>query len=196
MKPKSFLAKSIATLLATSVTLTSVLHALPQGEQVQAGAATFSRTGPMLDIRTGERAIINYQSFSIGSGERVNFVQPGAQSVTLNRVTAPNPSQIFGTLTSNGRIVLANPYGIFFQNGSVVNVGGIIAGAGNISNSDFLAGRINFSSLSGDVENRGTITAITDVGLYGARVSNEGVITSQAGSVTLAAGGSVYIGVA
>ncbi|MEO6753944.1 MAG: filamentous hemagglutinin N-terminal domain-containing protein, partial [Chthoniobacteraceae bacterium] len=194
MKPKTFLAKSIATLIATGITLTSALHALPLGEQVRAGSATFSRTGPMLDIRTSDRAIINYQSFSIGSGERVNFLQPGAQSITLNRVTAPNPSQIFGTLTSNGQIVLANPYGIFFQNGSVVNVGGLVAGAGHIADSDFLAGRINFSSLTGDVENRGKITAVSDVGLYGAHVSNEGTITSQKGTVTLAAGSSVYVG--
>ena len=193
MKPKIFLAKSIATLLAT-ITLTSALHALPQGEQVRAGTAAFNRTGAALDIRTSDRAIINYQSFSIGAAERVNFIQPGAQSITLNRVTAPNPSQIFGTLTSNGRIVLANPYGIFFQSGSVVNVGSLIAGAGHISDSDFLAGRINFSSLSGDVENRGSITAITDVALYGEHVSNSGSITSQKGSVTLAAGSSVYVG--
>jgi filamentous hemagglutinin family protein len=194
MKPKHFLAKSIATLLATGITLTSALHALPQGEQVQAGAATFDRSGAALNIRTSDRAIINYQSFSIGAGERVNFLQPGAQSITLNRVTAPNPSQIFGTLTSNGHIVLANPYGIYFQSGSVVNVGGLVAGAGHISNSDFLAGRINFSSLSGDVENHGSIIAINDVGLYGEHVSNTGSIASQKGAVTLAAGSSVYVG--
>ena len=194
MKPKSFLAKSIATLIATTVTLTSALHALPQGAQVQSGTATFSHSGGALNIQTSDRAIINYQSFSIGGAERVNFIQPSTLSLTLNRVTAPNPSQIFGTLTSNGKIVIANPYGIFFGSGAVVNVGGIIAGAGHLSDSDFLAGKINFTNLSGDVENRGRITAVTDVGLYGAHVSNEGVITSQKGSVTLAAGSSVFVG--
>ncbi len=194
MKPKFFLAKSIASLLATGVALTSALHALPQGEQVGAGTAVFERSGAVLNIRTSDRAIINYSSFNIGAGERVNFIQPGTQSITLNRVTEPNPTHIFGTLQANGRIVLANPYGIFFESGSVINVGGLIAGAGHIADSDFLAGRINFSSLTGSVENRGNIIAVDDVGLYGARVSNEGVITSLKGAVTLGAGGSVYVG--
>ncbi len=194
MKPKSFLAKSIATLIATTVTLTSALHALPQGAQVQSGAATFSQTGSTLNIQTSDRAIINYQSFSIGGAERVNFVQPSNLSLTLNRVTAPNPSQIFGTLTSNGTIVLANPYGIFFGNGAVVNVGGLIAGAGHISNADFLAGKMNFTGLTGRVENRGSIVAVDDVALYGTHVSNSGKITSEKGSVTMAAGSSVYVG--
>ena len=114
MKPK-FLAKSIASLIATSVTLTSALHALPQGEQVKAGTAAFSRAGGALNIRTSDRAIINYQSFNIGSAERVNFIQPSAQSITLNRVTAPNPSQILGALSSNGQIVLANPVRDLFR---------------------------------------------------------------------------------
>jgi len=189
-----FLSKSIATLLATSVTLTSALHALPQGEQVQAGTAVFDRSAAGLSIRTSDRAIINYNSFNIGAGERVNFIQPGAQSITLNRVVEPNPTQIFGTLQANGNIVLANPYGIFFESGSVINVGGLVAAAGRISDADFLAGRLNFTSLTGDVENRGRIIAINDVGLYGAHVSNEGVITSQSGSVTMAAGSSVFVG--
>jgi len=187
MKPKFFLAKSIATLLATGITLTSPLHALPQGAQVQAGTASFSQAGGALNIRTSDRAIINYQSFSIGGSERVNFIQPSTLSITLNRVTAPNPSQILGTLTSNGKIVLANPYGIYFGSGAVVNVGGLVAGAGHISDSDFLAGKINFSSLSAGVENRGTIIAVDDVGLYGTQVSNSGSITSQNGAVTLSA---------
>ena len=109
MKPTFFLAKSIATLLATTITFTSALHALPQGEQVRAGTATFDRAGAALNIRTSDRAIIDYRSFSIGGGERVSFIQPSALSMTLNRVTDPNPSRIFGTLQSNGKIVLANP---------------------------------------------------------------------------------------
>ena len=194
MKPKSILSKSIATLVFAGMTLPSLLRALPLGEQVQAGTASFQRAGSVLSIQTSDRAIINYQSFGIGAGERVSFVQPSANSITLNRVTSANPSYIFGTLQANGHIVLANPYGIFFENGSVVNVGGLIAGAGHISDSDFLAGRINFSSLTGDVENRGRIVSIDDVGLYGAHVSNEGVISSKTGSVTMAAGKSVFVG--
>ena len=195
MKSKSILNKSIASLLATSVTFTSALGALPEGERVKAGTAVFDRSSAgTLNIRTSNQAIIDYRSFNIGAGEQVKFLQPTSQSVTLNRVTEPNPTQILGTLQANGHIVLANPYGIFFEGGAVVNVGGIIAAAGQITDSDFLAGRMNFTGLTGDVENRGSIISVNDVGLYGAHVSNEGVITAEKGAVSMAAGSSVYVG--
>jgi len=54
-------------------------------------------------VQTSSRAIINWQGFDVGSTERVTFVQPSAQSITLNRVTgSQNPSQIMGAINANG----------------------------------------------------------------------------------------------
>ena len=44
---------------------------------------------------------------------------PSSSSVELDRVTGGlGPSQIFGTLTSNGIVFLVNPNGILFGRGS------------------------------------------------------------------------------
>ena len=63
----------------------------------------------------------------------------------LNRVTTADPTNIFGHLDSNGIVIIANPYGVFFQNGSVVNVGGLIAAAGQVSTADFTSGQASIS---------------------------------------------------
>src|ERR1700681_1246850 len=76
--------------------------ALPQGPSVQGGNATVLTQGSTLTInQTTNNAIINWNTFNIGSGGTVRINQPGANSVELDRVTGNlGPSQIFGTLTS------------------------------------------------------------------------------------------------
>ena len=193
MKPKFCLTHSIATLIVGTLVLAENLHALPKGETVRSGNASFERVGGRLNIRAGDRAIIDYRSFNISKSERVQFLQPGRNSTVLNRVNDTNPTRIFGTLESNGRIVLLNPYGIFFENGSVINIGGLVAAAGSMSDSDFLSGNATIS-LGGNVVNRGSITAIDGVGLYGTSVTNSGTITSQTGAIEMMAGSQVYVG--
>lgn len=94
------------------------------------GAQTGTTANPVMNItQTGQRGLIEWQSFSIGSGARVNIVQPGPQSVLVNRVTpgtAP-ASEIYGQLSSNGRVFLVNPAGITFGAGAQVNVGSLVA---------------------------------------------------------------------
>src|ERR1700739_630630 len=84
--------------------------ALPQGGQVQAGSATVTTQGAALTInQTSNNAVINWNSFNIGSGGTVTINMPGANSVELDRVTGGlGPSQIFGSLTSNGIVFLSN----------------------------------------------------------------------------------------
>ena len=192
MKAHQYLATSIATLLATMGGQRA--NALPQGEAVAHGEAHFKRDGGRMEIRASDRAVINFRGFNIDRNEAVTFVQPGAKSRVLNRVTDGNPTRIFGQLHANGQVMLVNPSGVFFQNGSMVNVGGIIAAAGNISDADFMAGRNRFTELTGEVSNAGTIRATGDVSLVGAHVSNSGIIESGEGMVSMVAGDDVLVG--
>jgi len=135
--------------------------ALPQGGSVAAGTASISTNASTLTVnQTSSKAIINWQNFSVGAGESVNFRQPGASSVALNRVLGNNPSQIFGHLTANGQIFLINPNGIVFGPGAQVDVGGLVASTLDIANQDFLAGNYQFSGVStASVVNYGKIKA-------------------------------------
>ncbi|WP_367869961.1 two-partner secretion domain-containing protein [Pseudomonas congelans] len=141
---------------------------------------------------------MNWQSFNIGTGESVNFVQPNGSATALNRVLGADPSSILGNLNANGKVFLVNPNGIVFGQGASVNVGGLVGSTRNISDSDFMAGQYNFEGTgAGSVVNHGTINAKGgSVALLGANVSNQGVIQAQLGTVALAAGNAFTLDVA
>jgi filamentous hemagglutinin family protein len=172
----------------------SPAHANPTGGQVVAGSATIQNGAPgTLNIfQQSNRAVIDWRSFSIATGETVNFVQPSSSSATLNRVLGNDPSAIFGRLNANGTVMLVNPNGIVFGAGSRVDVGGLVATTANIGNADFMAGRYDFGSArssAASVENHGHIT-IRDSGLaalVAPRVRNSGVIEARLGRVVLGA---------
>lgn len=187
--------------LATSLWLASATSAfaLPQGGEVTAGSASVTTTqGKVTIVQGTASAALNWQSFSIGAGEAVQFVLPSTSAVALNRVIGTDPSAIFGSLSSNGQIFLVNPNGILFGKGASVNVGGLVASTLNITDSDFMAGRYKFSGSSTQaVSNQGTLNAAGGyVALLGARVSNEGVIAARMGSVSLAGGQAITLDVA
>ncbi|MFM9147740.1 MAG: filamentous hemagglutinin N-terminal domain-containing protein, partial [Verrucomicrobiota bacterium] len=171
--------------------------ALPQGGAVVAGQASLVRASgadraSLTVNQTTERAVVNWQSFDIGSAAEVRFVQPGASSVTLNRVIGADPSRIFGNLTANGRIYLVNPNGVYFAPGSSVEVGGLLATTADIADGDFMSGRDVFrrGSARGSVVNEGTLLARDGgfIALMAPEVRNAGFIFARGGSVTLAAG--------
>src|SRR3954465_12742115 len=80
----------------------------PAGEVVKAGNVTFNRpSASVLNVnQTSDRAIIHWDRFSIGRGALTRFNLPSSTSATLNRVLSGSPSEIYGTLQSNGRIYL------------------------------------------------------------------------------------------
>jgi filamentous hemagglutinin family protein len=173
--------------------------ALPVGGVVADGSAGISSTAGSTTItQSSQNVAINWQSFNIGVGEAVRFIQPDSSSVALNRVLGPDPSSILGSLSANGKVFLVNPGGILFGHGAQVNVGGLVASTLAISDSDFMAGRYLFAGDSkAAVLNQGTINAPGGhVALLGANVGNDGIILARMGTVALAAGSAVTLDVA
>jgi filamentous hemagglutinin family protein len=174
-------------------------YALPTGGAVSAGSASIANGAGTTTInQSSQNVAINWQGFSIGSGEAVRFVQPNSSSAALNRVLGPDPSSILGSLSANGKVFLVNPNGILFGKGAQVNVGGLVASTRNIADGDFMAGNYRFAgSGGGTIVNQGSITADGGyVALLGANVSNEGVISARLGTVALAAGNAFTLDVA
>lgn len=166
--------------------------ALPSNGVVTAGSATISSTASTTTInQSSANTVINWQSFGIAAGQSVQFVQPGANSVALNRVLGADASSILGNLSANGKVFLLNPNGILFGAGSQVNVGGLVATTMSLSDAKFMTGDYSFSNAgNGSVINQGTINAADGgyVALMGKTVINHGVITARLGSVALAGG--------
>lgn len=171
-------------------------QANPSGHQVVAGQASFNQQGSVLSITNSPGAIINWQNFSINAGETTRFIQQSADSSVLNRVIGQDPSQILGTLQSNGRVFLINPNGILFGQGARIDVNGLVASTLNLSNEDFLAGRMKFEGGGvGNLKNEGAITTATggQVYLIAPNVENTGIITAPNGDIMLAAGHTVHL---
>jgi len=170
---------------------------LPTGGVVVAGQASISQAGNALNIVQGtDKAAIDWQSFSIGQGNTVNFQQLSSSSVALNRVLGNDVSVIQGAINANGQVFLVNQNGVLFTPTAQVNVGGIVASTQNISTDDFMAGRYKFSGNStATVENQGSIKAADGgvVALIAAKVINTGSIEALKGTVGLAAGNTVLL---
>src|SRR6202008_2726950 len=90
--------------------------------------------------QSSTQAVINWQTFSVGRGDTVNFNQPGVSSSTLNRVTSNTPSWIAGTINAPGTVLLVNPNGIAITKSGVINTGSFAASTLAIKNRGFIAG--------------------------------------------------------
>ena len=188
-----FTVNAITTCLL--LTFGACVHALPTGGVVAAGGANITSSPSALTVtQSTNNVVINWQSFGIAAGQAVQFVQPGANSVALNRVLGADPSTILGNLSANGKVFLLNPNGILFGSGASVNVGGLVASTLNITDANFMTNTYAFTDAgNGAVVNQGSIKAAEGgyVALMGKSVSNQGVISARLGSVVLSAGNAI-----
>ena len=172
------------------------LAQLPAGHSVVAGTASVVSGEGRMTVTNSPNAVLNWQSFSIGTDNAVHFQQPDAASKVLNRVVGNDPSSILGSLSSNGEVWLLNPHGVLFGNEARIDVGGLVASTLGVTNDDFLTGRNRFGAAGtqgGQVLNQSRLTTSFGgrVWLVGGTVRNEGLIETPGGQVVLAAGQSI-----
>ncbi|MFI4921903.1 MAG: filamentous hemagglutinin N-terminal domain-containing protein, partial [Gammaproteobacteria bacterium] len=172
----------------------------PTGGQVVGGQATISNPSANGTVikQASQNAAINWQQFSVGANQYVQFIQPDSSAVVLNRVIGGNASSIFGSIKANGQVFLVNPNGILFGPGASLDVSGLVASTQDIGIADFMAGHYAFTKGTGapdaSVINQGVINANGGyVVLAGDYVENDGVINAQSGRVLLAAGGGTTL---
>ncbi|GGJ83530.1 hypothetical protein GCM10007426_10800 [Alloalcanivorax dieselolei] len=112
-----------------------------------------SRDGDRTEVtikQTDKKAILNWETFNVGSKTTVNFDQSaGTDAKTggndwsaLNRVNDPNgrPSEIAGRIKAEGGVYLINRNGIVFNGSSQVNVRNLVAASLKLSDEQFKAG--------------------------------------------------------
>jgi len=192
-------ALSFAALLASFGTAFGIdAGGLPTGGQITTGSGTIASNGSQMTVtQNSAKMIANWNTFNIGQSASVRFDQPTVNSTVLNRIHDQNPSQILGSLTSNGTVFLLNQSGIIFGKNAKVDVGGLVASTLNLSDNDYLNSRYPFSNTgnAGKIENQGKITAIQGgvVALIAPKVTNNGSITADKGSVALLAGDQVTV---
>ncbi|MGC1172238.1 beta strand repeat-containing protein [Polaromonas sp.] len=153
------------------------------------GSVTHSVGSNQLTItQLTDKAVIDWASFNIDAGKTVHFAQPSAGAI-LNRVRGgSDPSQIFGTLSATGTVMLMNPNGVMFGQGSVVNVGSLIATTGTVDENNFSKTSAQITGATrGVITNQGSITASAGglVALVAPSVINQGVISATGGTIAL-----------
>ena len=179
----------------------------PTGGVVVSGSASFVAKGNYLTVNTGgpvgttANTAINWQSFSIPAGSTTYFNQPTAASTVLNRVVTNTPSLIFGTLGSNGNVVLVNQSGITIGNTAVVDTAGFTAAAlqRNDNSIGYGAQVYGYGGVAvGNLQVQGGAKILArgtggDVVLLGGNVNVDAnaLIQAPSGNVILAAGETV-----
>ncbi len=197
--------RSAGALLLTAVASVAMAQTvstqqLPTGGQIVSGSGAISAQGAAMTVNQNTaRMITNWSSFNIGANASVNFVQPSASAVALNRIQSQDPTQIMGRLTANGQVMLVNPAGVVFGRGSQVDVGSLVASSLAISDANFLNGNYRFAANGlntlGAVVNQGRITTANGgaVAFLAPVVKNEGQITTPKGSTLLAAAQDITV---
>jgi filamentous hemagglutinin family protein len=185
-------------LLATSaLAVAHLAQAGPTGGQVTAGSATIGQSAGTTTInQSSQNLSLLWSSFNTGAAETVNFVQPSAQAIAVNRITDTNATQFMGKLNANGQVYLINPNGVLFGTGSQVNVGGLVASTLDVNDASLKDGMRQFSGQgTGRIVNQGSINAAEGgyVAFLGNSVSNQGSISAPKGTVALGAGSDVTL---
>ena len=163
--------------------------------------------------QTGDKAILNWETFNVGRNTMVDFKQQKDWAV-LNRVNDPNarPSQIQGQIKGDGTVLVVNRNGIVFNGTSQVDTRNLVAAAAQIDDAQFKANGIytanatqpSFTNAQGKVEVQAgariaTLAPKTStegggyVLLLGSEVHNAGDIATPKGQTALAAGDSFVI---
>lgn len=192
---RTFLLAGTALVLPTAALGQTIApNTAPVLDRVVSGGITVQQgTGQTVVQQAQQRGIVEWRTFNVGQDHAVQFRQPGASAITLNRVTTPDPSIIAGRINANGQIAIVNQSGVVFTQGSQVNAAGLVVSSANISNENFMAGRMVFDQpgrADARIENAGTIT-IREAGLaalVAPQVANRGTISARLGRVALAGG--------
>lgn len=179
----------ISLVVSAFIASTTLIHAAPTGGVVTSGTASIASSGLATNItQSSQKASINWNTFSIGATESVNFNQPNVSAITLNRVVGNEKSIIDGALNANGQVWILNSNGVLFNNTASINTSGLLATTKNLSDENFQAGNYTFKGDStASVINLGEINIANSgyASLLANSVSNEGTITAIKGKVTL-----------
>src|SRR5690606_1438656 len=180
----------IAILMMTGVQA----HALPINGTFQNGTGAISPPdGNTLTIdQTSNSAVINWDSFNIGQSSTVTFNTPDAAAATLNIINGNAPSDIKGSLTSNGQLFLFNKNGFLFGANSSVNAAGFMAlsSGTNVAYDDGNRTLTLSGNGGGNIttEEGATINAADSGGyiaLIAPGINNAATLTANAGSILL-----------
>ena len=137
---KNLRRSSLAALI--TLALTGSAFAMPSGGAIEQGNVAVSE-GNLANVGNGAtsttqaNSIINWNDFSVGAGETLNFNT--AAGALLNRVTSDKVSELLGTMTQTGAnpLFVVNPNGIHIGGNATIDAANITLSTLAMSTADF-----------------------------------------------------------
>lgn len=169
----------------------AVLAQTGSAAHIRAGDVRFeSAAGTTRITQQTQRSIIEWPSFAIASGQRVEYALPTTSSISLNRVTGQSAARIDGELISNGQVWVISPAGVLIGPTGSISAHGFLASTLEIADQAFLQGqhRLTAGSGTGRIDHQGLIRSLEGgyAILAGAGVRSSGVIEARLGEVVIA----------
>ena len=137
---KNLRRSSLAALI--TLALAGSAFAMPSGGAIEQGNVAVSEgnlanVGNGATITTQANSIINWNDFSVGAGETLNFNT--AAGALLNRVTSDKVSELLGTMTQTGAnpLFVVNPNGIHIGGNATIDAANITLSTLAMSTADF-----------------------------------------------------------
>lgn len=173
--------------------------AIPVLNNIASGTAIVTSntsTGRLTVDQSSAKLIANWHSFNVGEVARVTFNQPDANSIALNRIAATAPSEIFGKVLANGKLILVNPAGMVIGINGQISASSVVASTMNISDSNFNSNVWLYErgTATGTIDNRGIILSNDgNTSVLASSISNSGTIRAKSGNTVLANGNRVTL---
>lgn len=91
---------------------------------LRAGSATIDLSNAQRAVvqQSSQKAVIDWRRFNVAKDISIQFVQPNASAIALNRVTGAQASRIDGSILANGQVWLLNPNGVLIGKSGRITV--------------------------------------------------------------------------
>jgi len=98
-----------------------IAMALPTVDSIVQGSASIDQLNGSLNIQQQTDYLhIRFQHLNVGADESVNFQQPSLQSLAIAESLQQDPTQIYGSLTANGQLLVVSPSGLVVHEGGTI----------------------------------------------------------------------------
>ncbi len=156
--------------------------------EVSYGQADISETDNLIKVNQSSKlASINWSALNLNKEQSLTFKVPTQDSITLNRITANEPTSIAGTIHSNGKLILLTKNDLIFSDTANVHAYSLLASSLALADDDFIAGNYKLQSQANpaNIINQGNLTAEQNLTVV-ANFTNQGQVVAKLGNVQIA----------
>lgn len=129
-------------------------------------------------IYASDSSVVTYHAFDIQGKEQIEIILPSKDSTFYLFIDSNHPTEIKNHLSSNGKVYLFNPHGIYLDKEAVLEAESFyLIGAEVLGNDP--TSHLHLAPSSGDIVNHGEVRAQKDIHLIGRHIVNSGLLQAE-----------------